>query len=75
MSTTVQGLSNRPALLLPLVALIVVFAITAAGASFLVASAVLAVGLLVATTAAFWRRIGPQRRAGQVHRSWPWHDR
>jgi hypothetical protein len=48
MSEMVRGPSNRPALLVPSVALIVVFAITILRSGLVVASVVLALGLTAA---------------------------
>jgi hypothetical protein len=64
-----RGPARRPAFLVVLVLALALLLRTALRGHWVAALVILAV---VALSAA-WDRVGPQRRAGRVRRSWPWH--
>src|SRR4051812_16718412 len=65
-----RGPARRPLFVVPVLVFVLVLFLAAFGRRWLLVG----VMLLTAVGSVVWDRWGPQRRAGYVRRSWPWHD-
>jgi hypothetical protein len=65
-----RGPANGPAFFVPVVLALALLIVLVLNGRWVLLGAVVAVAVL----SEIWGRFGPQRRAGQVRRSWPWHD-